>query len=280
MKRLLVLILIMSLYLFLAGCDCYEDRYRPDNRPPAVPTGFYSVTGDEEVRLYWDHNTEPDLDGYRIYWNDSASGWFEYLAFTRQTYYIDRDVFNGETYFYAISAVDYDGNESDLTYEDVFDTPRPEGMNQLYSMMGDEWDQEHAGWDFSDMRIRHWLDGRTDMYYEYLWDEDEHEEYHYLNVDGDEVKIQEWGYVDDLDEINWAPDDGWHNDEWVLLDEDRAYVLKINNPGNETHYAKIRIQQLNPGLMKFEWAYQVDPFNHELTIEESPPVAVDAVNIK
>ena len=42
--------------------------------------------------------------------------------------YVDDDVRNGSTYFYAVSAYDYDANESELTPEQVYDTPRPSGI--------------------------------------------------------------------------------------------------------------------------------------------------------
>ena len=45
------------------------------------------------------------------------------------TRYTDTTVRNGETYYYAVSAYDADGNESELSPEDASDTPRPEGRN-------------------------------------------------------------------------------------------------------------------------------------------------------
>ncbi len=278
MKIFQLLVLTIISLMFLIGCenDCWEDDCDPHgpspvDHPPAVPTGFYSVTGDGEVRLYWDHNQESDLDGYNVYWNDQAHGWFEFMSFTKNTYYIDRAVGNGQTYFYAIAAVDYNGNESELTYEDIFDTPRPEGYNlRLYTFNGDEYDQEHSGWDFDFELKRHWEDPRTDMYYEYIWDEDNQRSYHYLNVSGNDVRIQPWGYIDSMDEIDWAPETDWTDREWVELDEDMAYVLKIRKPEQEIHYAKIHIRDLDSGVIRLDWAYQIDPGNPELIITPKP----------
>ncbi|MFH1279734.1 MAG: fibronectin type III domain-containing protein [Candidatus Eisenbacteria bacterium] len=36
--------------------------------PPARPAGFDHVDGEGEVTLLWQANQEPDLDGYRVYW--------------------------------------------------------------------------------------------------------------------------------------------------------------------------------------------------------------------
>lgn len=277
-KRWALVFVLIGL-IFGLGCDddCWDDDcYKHDSRPPAVPTGFYSVTDDEQVRLYWDHNHESDLDGYRIYWNDEPSGWFEFMAFTRDNYYIDRDVTNGETYFYALAAVDYNGNESDLTYEDVFDTPRPAGYTELYTFNDEQW-AHYSGWDFFHQTTRHWDDPRTDMFYEYIWDDQSHRGYHYLNVTGTNVQIQPWGYIEDLDEITWAPSDGWTDREWVELDEDMAYVLRISKPEGELHYAKIYIRRLEAGMVRLEWAYQVDSHNKELVIlPKARPIEADA----
>ncbi len=269
--RLLGLLLVLG-GLFLAGCEeCYDnDCTYVDDHAPAAPTDYYSVTGDGEVALYWDANQESDLDGYKVYWNDKPSGYFKLITFTKNNYYIDRNVTNGQTYFYAVSAVDYSGNESAMTYGDIFDTPRPEGYNQrLMTYNVDQWANE-AGWDFDFERVRYWNDPRADIYYEYIWDATNRVGHHYLNVTGGDVQIQYWDIVDNLDAIDWAPETGWNNVEWYELREREAYVLRIRKPGGETHYAKIQIRKLDEGVMYFDWAYQIDPDNRELIIGEKP----------
>ena len=271
MKKLLFFIGIGLFFLSIQGCeDCCEDRYYDDNRPPAPPTGLYSVTGDQEVRLYWDRNDEYDLDGYRVYWNDSPYGWFEFITETRNNQFVDTDVHNGQTYYYAVSAVDYDGNESDLSYNNVSDTPRPEGYNQrLFSMHGDEWEADNSGWSFHLMEPRYWEDPRTDIFYEFIYDTQLHQDFHYLNIDFYHVKTIEWGYTEDLDQIDYAPENDWETIEWVELSIGKAYVFKIQKPEGETHYAKLRVRALESGVMRFDWAYQIDPYNRELSFDKN-----------
>jgi len=50
------------------------------------------------------------------------------MATTADTNYVDMDVRNGETVYYAASAFDVNGNESSLSVA-TFDTPRPTGYD-------------------------------------------------------------------------------------------------------------------------------------------------------
>jgi len=58
-------------------------------------------------------NTERDLDGYIVYYAvEGATGPYRKLDFTRATEFVDSDVHNGSTYWYAVSAVDRSGNDT------------------------------------------------------------------------------------------------------------------------------------------------------------------------
>jgi len=81
---------------------------------PATPQGFAVQAGDGEVRLYWQANTEQDLQGYFVYRSDLPDKGFSRIA-TLEAYitaYVDQEVTNGVTYYYRISAVDTDQKES------------------------------------------------------------------------------------------------------------------------------------------------------------------------
>lgn len=70
--------------------------------------------------LTWTANGEPDLVGYKIYVG-TASGLYNYPGspFTvgRVTTYTVANLPSGTTYFFAISAYDSAGNESQLSAE-------------------------------------------------------------------------------------------------------------------------------------------------------------------
>ncbi len=80
---------------------------------PHAPTGLVAITGENFVSLSWDANKETDLAGYRV-WRRSE-GEEEYSALTEliaENVYHDSEVEKSQRYFYAITALDVNGNES------------------------------------------------------------------------------------------------------------------------------------------------------------------------
>ncbi|NQS98080.1 MAG: T9SS type A sorting domain-containing protein [candidate division Zixibacteria bacterium] len=82
---------------------------------PLTPTGLEAISSlNEVVELSWEANTEPDLNHYIVYRQDSA-GVFQPLGTTIENSFSDVTVTNGVEYIYAVSAVDDDGFESNLS---------------------------------------------------------------------------------------------------------------------------------------------------------------------
>ncbi len=71
--------------------------------------------GDEEVTLDWDDNTEADLASYNIYRADSATP-YDYSQINTYlvivSVYTDASVEEEWVYYYRVTAVDTNGNES------------------------------------------------------------------------------------------------------------------------------------------------------------------------
>jgi hypothetical protein len=83
-----------------------------DKFPPAVPANLRATASANSVELSWDANTEPDLDGYRVY-RSVNGGAFEKIAGVNEIpAYSDKPVESGKTYRYVVTAVDKSGNES------------------------------------------------------------------------------------------------------------------------------------------------------------------------
>lgn len=83
-----------------------------DTFPPAAPKGVQASTAPNSIELNWEHNTEEDLSGYRVY-RAEGSGAFEKIAdVSAVPSYSDRKVEHDKKYHYAITAVDQAGNES------------------------------------------------------------------------------------------------------------------------------------------------------------------------
>ena len=73
--------------------------------------------------------TERYVDDFVVYRSTQAEGVYYEIGHTRGDSFVDRGARNGRTYFYAVSAVDHCGYETDLSREIAFDTPRPEGFD-------------------------------------------------------------------------------------------------------------------------------------------------------
>ena len=245
--------------LFAAGCNDENNVY-VDRTPPGAPRGVFTVTGDHQVDIYWLANCESDVEGYRVYWNDTAGGAYEYMGTTSSTHYTDTDVTNGHTYYYAISAFDRRGNESDLSYETVFDTPRPEGFDlALYDFAGPN--ASLSGYVFSTETRQLYslaVSPATDIYYGYVSGE-------YVmftwnpNPEWPLTDIQDAGYRP-LAELDVAPPGGWAESGWVTLTEGHSYFVWTR----DNHYAKFFVKNLQPQHVVIDWAYQVDEANPEL----------------
>lgn len=255
-----VLALILVAGLGFAGCDDDDDLGPVDREPPAAPRGFTSITGDEEVVLVWYPNAEWDLDGYAVYRNNEATGNYRRIAYVGRdrTEYVDRDVTNGQTYYYAVSAYDTEGNESDLSPELVFDTPRPQGYG--VRMTSYARNRDRCAYDFSDYLVTDYDDPEADV--AYTWDAETGAWMLGLNVPGGDIytAIQDAGLTESLSEITWAPADGWSPRAMSELIEGHTYIVWTR----DDHYAKFRVVRLTPDEVTIDWAYQIDRGNQEL----------------
>lgn len=256
--RLTLLIPAALAAALLAGCD--DDTHSPrDLTPPAAPRGLVSVTGDHTAYLSWLENTESDVAGYRVYMSDCARGpGCDYLRIgtTGDIAFTVSGLTNGVTRYFAVTAVDYAGNESELSGdvppEDVFDTPRPEGFgaglnNYLDTDLG-------SGWDFSVYSPRDWDHPETDMFFGELNGEFK------MFVPDFQTDIQDAGYASTLDAVDWAPSSGWSPSGSVELIPGHCYVVWTR----DNHFAKFRVTSLTASRVTFDWAYQIDPGNPEL----------------
>ena len=255
-------IILLAAAGILGGCR--NDPVSPrDLTPPAAPRGLYSVTGDHTVYLSWLENTERDVAGYRIYMAPCASGStcpYDRIGSTDGTTFTVTGLANGATRYYAVAAYDFAGNESDLTYETIFDTPRPEGFGARLSSYVTT--PGGGGWDFWPAGVRAWDDPATDVYYG-------HSGTTLLMYGRDgatsQTDIQDAGYATTLDAVDFAPDGGWSPTGTAELIEGHCYVVWTR----DDHYAKFRVTRLiaqpsGPPVVEFDWAYQLDAGNPEL----------------
>ncbi len=269
-----VLLLNCGFVFFFAGCSEDSNTVEPQtvevqkDTVPFPPQGVGSVTGDGYVVINWLPNWESqlgekDLGGYVIYRSLQETENYEEIGRVGVdiTTFTDRTVKNGVTYFYAVSAVDQAGNESDLSVESVFDTPRPAGSNVVledYSIV-----PQASGFSFiHSNRVQDFNNGTTDFYFGV--DTEVMVPYIY----SDNGAIQDMGWTDSFDEISFAPTQGFTS---LFVEAIIGHTYVFLTP--DGHYAKIRItdvhvewagEQVRDASIQFDWAYQLQAGNPEL----------------
>ena len=265
MKRTALILGVVATAFLLTGCDDNNPVY---NSVPAAPQGVYSVNADQAVEVVWNGVYARDIAAYIVYRSyQSNSGYTEIGQVTALSNpdldliiynFIDDNLPNGATYYYAVSAVDRAGQESPLSVETVFDTPRPDGSVDLYSRFTDP---TLAGFELSATASRvTWNSGAADVYV------DDAGGVYYLNVADTLTDIQDVGYTASFDEIGYAPLNGWSEVGYVELILGHTYIIWTYN----LHYAKMRVVAIDKpaGRVSFDWAYQTDADNPEL----APPL--------
>jgi len=84
---------------------------------------FFFLTGSvhsAQVTLVWDPNTEPEVVGYRIYYGLASDQYGNQIDVGNQTTYTVASLENGKTYYFAATAYDQYGDESDFSDEVAF----------------------------------------------------------------------------------------------------------------------------------------------------------------
>ncbi len=257
---------VIILFGLILGCGSSDDGpvspVQVDTEPPAIPRGVRSITGDDWVMVEWFPNGEADLAGYKIWRDDNGDEEFDLLGEVSpdsssdvgRFSFVDEGVINGRTYSYAVSAVDYDGNESELSPEQVFDTPRPSGNNVTlndFNLIPDR-----SGFDFSQPArgAITWDLPATDVYFGF----DAAVSVPYLYSDN-LTELQDMGYHEYFDEVDVSPVRGFTT-EFVELIAGHVYTLLTP----DRNFAKIHVIVVSETAITFDWAYQIDPDNPQL----------------
>lgn len=248
------------LLLNILGCDDHRDRIiEYDTTPPLPPVGIRTISLDNSVEIRWIDNQETDISGYKIYVSNSFNGRYDLLGSSSKTSFVDRGARNGITYFYAVTAYDFSGNESELSRDVVYDTPRPEGFNVL--LQNRYVSPNTSGYDFSAYSIVNYDTDMTDFYVEFT---QKGIPYFVVWEDSD---IQDMGFSIDLDEITSAPTEGWSPTKDAHLILGHTYVIHTW----DNHYAKIRVKDIRTNTVQFDWAYQTSKGNTELRPMNASP---------
>jgi len=250
MARTWILALGLALAALTLGCR-ERDRIVAIDAAPFRVDGVRSITGDDRVTIEWRENQESDIAYYKVYRNGAPTGTFSLVGQATSPPFADLSVSNGVTYYYAVAAVDDAGQESaELSYENVFDTPRPEGTN--LTLTNANTNDALSGLDFSDRSRQASANIQTDLYYAVSGGA-------YLVYAVGGTLIQDTGYIA-LRDVDFAPPAGWSADGVVEAIPGHSYIVLTA----DNHYAKFEVVSRDASAMTMDWAYQIDPDNPEL----------------
>jgi hypothetical protein len=257
MKTKILLLSFLTALTFTACRVHINDPSYLDTTPPAPPTGIVAINGDNQVDLSWYPNRESDVAGYNVYYAYSYHGKYTLIGSTSQPYFVDNGAVNGDTYYYAVTAYDYNGNESELSYDVVYSTPRPEGFNQSifdyrnYPAIG--------GYSFTTYSTVPYDDQESDFFYE------NYNGTYYLDVWNDS-EIQDMGYTNNIYDIAYAPVSGWSPTKDAYAIAGHTYVIWTW----DNHYAKVRVKSVTADKITFDWAFQLVAGERQLKQASTP----------
>lgn len=251
-KNIYRILFILSAVFLFTYCDYNVDDY--DRTAPEPPKNVVTYVGDNLVEITWQDNRERDIAGYNVYYSYSYWGDYDLIGNTKGTYFVDYEAVNGELYYYAVAAYDFDGNESELSYDKVYGVARPEGVNQsIFNYL--EY-PNNSGYDFSEYSVVPYDAYSDDISADFFFENFNGD--FYLNV-WDDTDIQDMGFTESFLDIYYAPLNGWiqmapdENVKYTLAEVGHTYVIWTW----DNHFAKIRIKSISNQRLVFDWAYQL-----------------------
>ena len=113
-----------------------------DNQAPPIPSGIVATPIKKTIQVSWDAVTARDIGGYFVWRKESADGTLRKLnerpLNPLQTLFTDSTVVGGYNFYYAVSAIDKSGNESEASAPNVSrppDTTPPPAPRNLKAIL-------------------------------------------------------------------------------------------------------------------------------------------------
>jgi len=79
---------------------------------PDTPVMKVPINGDRQIRVEWQANDEPDLDGYLLFWRPADSSNYDLIDIGKQASHTLMGLSNGTDYHFYLKAYDVDSNVS------------------------------------------------------------------------------------------------------------------------------------------------------------------------
>ena len=252
----------------------------PEPIPPAIPGSVFAVALDNAAFITWSDTPaeEDDFSAYRVYLA-AADGDF-LLGETDSPGFVDLLAINGTTFSYFVTSVDDQGHESGGSFE-ADATPRPDYTGELIYAFQD--DAANSGFRFQESEADQAVTSGTDI-----------DRHFRLEVDGQGLWLVpapgtqifptgqfttalKCGVAADADCTSWelAPTSGYTSQD-VPVDAEFTYMFRVAEGGLD-RYGAIRVSlvgadQDGDELMVFDWAFQTQPGNPNLSVSGSANV--------
>ena len=257
-RNILFAAIFLTGLFFLTGCDDKDHIMNFDNTPPAVPTGVQTSNGDGNVYITWEPNRDKDIAGYNVYYSNSYDGKYKLIGSTETTGFYDNNLTNGQKYYYAVTAYDYNDNESALSREDVYGIGRPQRTDQkVYEYKRFP---SSGGYSCATFSVVTYNSNASDFYYEV-----DSLGYAKLNVFTDS-DIADMGATNSIYDITAAPTSGWSPTYQTSCVPGHTYVIRTM----DMHFAKIRVKDITRDRVNFDVAYQTIAYEEALSPGQKP----------
>lgn len=256
-----------------AGCDDDDGTNPVDREAPPIPTGVYTITGDEVVEVRWSPLVGADVAGYEIFSSlvsapQSAYGSIGRVFGDESDSFLHTGLENGVTRYYAVAAFDFDGNRSALSsaYLLVHDTPRPAGAGLRLFSPDASFNQAAIDWSRYANGNAALVVPYDDTQADFIVEEGTGADTGRLFIVGTNIaegpnlyrnQIQDFGFTQSLDEVDWAPDNEdeatWAQSVYgVELIEGHSYIVWTW----DDFYAKFRVTAVTAASVTIDWAFQ------------------------
>jgi hypothetical protein len=285
MKRLFALSLLT---MTLVACD--DDVVNVIPTVLDAPATLTSISLDGAIHLAWSDNAENNApDGafleYRVYSTGYSldddlcdETWDFEGATVFGTEFLVGSLTNGSSMCFGVVSVSVDNEESDWSPLRA-DTPRPDARNVLLYAF-------QSGPTLSGFRFFQDIDGdgqvgalelgavgdgsRTDI--DFWVNRDVGDFYLMPERAGTSVALYSVEPIEDLTSIDIAPEIGFSLDGIEAL-PGFGYVFEMDGGDGFARYGAVRVTHVGQEYLIFDWSYQTDPGNPELSVHGGNAVA-------
>ncbi len=246
--------------------------------PLAAPQDLASVSLNQAIDLYWADNSYASAPSrflwYRIfstsYDNVRCGATWQLEGTTIAPEFLVGALTNGVPRCYTVTAVALDGAESDqsLPWQD---TPRPDARNVvLYASATKADSSGFLFWDdanndgVGDPNELGLVENPSGGIVDFKIDRNNADSTLWLVPVYSGTTMLEYGTVDDLTSIDYAPATGYSRDSLQAFPGD-GYVFHILDPSG-LHYGAVRVTHVGRRYLILDWSVQTDPGNPELVV--------------